>query len=139
MANHPPAREYRPAMATSSEPPPESARHPPWGWIGLCVLLAVVAAGLAIWALGLQGDLDDEREQSAQAQQQLDEANDDVSSLSEQVDELRQSVSDVSDQIGQAGADVQQNAQQALDDLRNNIASLEERARDAIEQIGGGP
>ncbi len=125
-------------MATSSEPPPESTRHRPWGWIGLCVLLAAVAAGLAIWGLGLQSDLDDEREQSAQAQQQLDEANDEVTSLSEQVDNLRQSVSDVGDQIAQAGSDVQQNAQQALDDLQSNIASLQERAREALEQFRGG-
>jgi peptidoglycan hydrolase CwlO-like protein len=126
-------------MATPTEPQPEGTRHRPWAWIGLCVLLAVVAIGLAIWALGLQSDLDDERDQSARAQQQLDQANDEVSSLSDQVDQLRQSVSDVGDQIAQAGSDVQQNAQQALDDLQDNIASLEQRARDAIEQIGGGP
>jgi hypothetical protein len=54
-------------MASSSDQPvgagrsagqPPARHHRPWGWI-VCVLLVLIAGGLAIWTLELQSDLDD--------------------------------------------------------------------------------
>ena len=81
------------------------------------MLLLLVAGGLAIWALGLQGDLDDQRDQTAQAQQQAEQAGKDVEALAGEVDQISQSVSDAGDQLSQTGADAEKNAQEALDGL----------------------
>lgn len=110
----------------------QTPHHRPWGWIVACVLLVLVAGGLAIWAFGLQGDLDDQRDQTAAAQQQADQANEQVESLSGQLDELNQTISDASDQLSQAGSDAQNSAQEALDGLQDDIASLKDRFEQAV-------
>ena len=115
-------------------PPP--ARHRPWGWIAVCVLLVLVAGGLAIWAFSLQSDLDDQRTETAKANEQAQQANEQVSALSDQVDAISQTVSDASDQLSQAGADAQQNAQQALEGLKTDVGSLKEKIADAVDQAG---
>jgi peptidoglycan hydrolase CwlO-like protein len=109
-------------------------RHRPWGWISICVLLVLVAGGLAIWALSLQSDLDDQRAETAKANEQAQQANEQVSALSDQVDAISQKISDASDQLSQAGADVQQNAQQALEGLNADVGSLKDQVANAIEQ-----
>jgi septal ring factor EnvC (AmiA/AmiB activator) len=120
-----------------------SSRHGrPWGWIGACVLLVLVAGGLMIWALGLNSDLDDQKQQTAAAQQQAQQANDQLDSISQQVDDISQTVSDASDQLAQAGSDAQQNAQQALDGIKTKLESAQDQVRQAIENFrasnGGG-
>jgi outer membrane murein-binding lipoprotein Lpp len=115
-------------------PPPR--HHRPWGWIAACVLLLLVAGGLAIWALGLQTDLDDQRDQTAQAQQQADQAGEDVEALASEVDQISQAVSDIGDQLSQAGADAKENAQQALDGLGTDVESLKGQVQSAIEDAG---
>ena len=114
--------------------PPAPEHHRPWGWIIACVLLVLVAGGLAIWALGLQGDLDDQRDQTAAAQQQADQANEQLDSVSGQLDDLSQTVSDAIDQISQAGGEAQDNAESALDGLQDDLASIKDR----FEQAAGG-
>ncbi|MEA2176712.1 MAG: hypothetical protein QOG77_9 [Solirubrobacteraceae bacterium] len=116
----------------ASQPPPQ--HHRPWGWIVGCVLLLLVAGGLAIWALGLQSDLDDQRDQTAQAQQQAEEAGKDVDSLSGQVDQISQSVDDAGQQLSQAGADAQQNAQATLEGLQTKLESVKGRVSEAVEK-----
>ncbi len=96
------------------------------------MLLVLVAGGLAVWAFGLQSDLDDQRDQTAAAQQQADQANEQVESLSGQLDALSQTISDASDQLSQAGDDAQDNAQAALDGLQGDIASLKDRFEQAV-------
>jgi hypothetical protein len=54
------------------------------------VLLVVVAGGLAIWALGRNPDLDDQRDQTAQAQQQAAQASREVETLSGEIDQISQ-------------------------------------------------
>ncbi len=112
------------------------ARHRPWGWIAACVLLVLIAGGLTIWALGLQGDLDDQRDQTAQAQQEAEQAGNDVEALAGQVDEISQAVSDAGDQLSQAGADAEQNVQQALDELGPKLESLKGQVAEAVEDAG---
>ena len=118
----------------ASAPPPR--HHRPWGWIAACVLLVLVAGGLAIWALGLQTDLDDQRDQTAQAQQQAEQAANDVEALAGEVDQISQSVSDAGDQLSQAGGDAEKNAQQALDGLDTKLQSLKGNVQEAIEDSG---
>jgi peptidoglycan hydrolase CwlO-like protein len=115
----------------SAIPPP--GHHRPWGWIVACVLLLLVAGGLAIWALGLQGDLDDQRDQTAQAQQEADQASQDVEALAGEVDQISQSVSDAGDQLSQAGADAEKNTQEALDGLGTQVESLKGKVKKAAE------
>jgi flagellar basal body-associated protein FliL len=113
----------------------------PWGWIAACVVLVLVAGGLAIWALGLQSDLDDQRDQTAavqqQAEQQAQEANDQLDALSGQVDAIGQAVGDAGDELAQAGADAQQNAAQALDGLEAELAAVKDRLTQAVEKLRG--
>ena len=116
--------------------PPPSRHRRPWGWIAACLLLVLVAGGLAVWALGMQSDLDDQREQTAQAQQQAEQAGKEVDALSEQVDDISQSVSDAGEQLSQSGADAQDNAQAALDGLGTKLQSLKGQVQQAAEASG---
>ena len=77
-------------MSQSFGPPPDfndpgvdapEQRTRPWGWIAACVVLVIVAGGLAIWALGTQSSLDDQKDQTAQAQQEAQQANDQIGAL----------------------------------------------------------
>jgi peptidoglycan hydrolase CwlO-like protein len=56
--------------------------------------LVIIAGGLAIWALGLQSDLDDQRDQTSEAQAQAEQAGNEVEALSGQIDEIGQAVTD---------------------------------------------
>jgi peptidoglycan hydrolase CwlO-like protein len=134
-------------MATSSEQPPvgpggvpappPARHHRPWGWIVACVLLVLVAGGLGIWALGLNSDLNDQRDQTAQAQEQADQAGKDVEALSSEVDQISQSVSDAGDQLSQTGADVQKNTKAALDGLGTQLQSLKGDVQKAADESAG--
>jgi hypothetical protein len=53
---------------TPAEEEPAKPRKP---WIWLSALLAIVAAGLLIWALTLQSDLDSTQQELESAQQEL--------------------------------------------------------------------
>ena len=129
----PRAEAGNPADTPDSYSPPEpTAKKPrPWGWIAACVLLVVVAGGLAIWALGLNSDLDDQKVQTVQAKQEAEQANSEVDELSGQVDDITQTVNDASDALSQAGQDAQNNAQSALDGLKAKLATLKEKLQAA--------
>ena len=136
----PPTRSDEPGRAPLAPPPHK--KHRAWGWITACVLLALVAGGLTIWALSLQGDLDSQKDQTAKAQQQADEAskqaeaaNQQVQAVSDEVDQLSQSVSDASDQLAQQGTDAQQNAQQTLSGIQDKLGTLKDQAGQAVEKL----
>jgi peptidoglycan hydrolase CwlO-like protein len=129
-----------PAAAPDGTVPPPRRHHRPWGWIAACLLLVLVAGGLAIWALGLQTDLDDQRDQTAQAQQEADQAGKDVKALAGEVEQISQSVSEAGDELSQAGTDAktnageaEQNAQKALDGLGAKVDSLKGKAQKALD------
>ena len=122
------------ADVPSAQSPPQ--HHRPWGWITVCVLLVLVAGGLAIWALGLQSDLDDQRDQTAQAEQQAEQASQEVESLSGQIDQISQAVSDAGAQLSQAGADAQENAQTTLDGVETKLESVRGQVEKAVEESG---
>jgi peptidoglycan hydrolase CwlO-like protein len=115
---------------TPTTPP---RHHRPWGWIAACGVLVLVAGGLAIWALGLQSDLDNQRDQTAQAQQQVEQAGADVKALEGEVEQISQSVSDAGDQLSQSGADAKKNAQQTVDGLSDKLESLNGQVQKAVE------
>jgi len=110
-------------MAEPSAASPE--HHRPWGWITVCVLLVLVAAGLAIWALSLNSDLNDQKDKTAAAQQQAESANSEIDQLSQQVDDITQSLQN-------AGSD----AQQALEQLKSRFDDAKDKIEKAIEDAG---
>src|SRR3954453_23682676 len=132
MATSPEQAAVPPGEAVAGPPP----RHRPWGWIVACVLLLLVAVGLAIWALSLNSDLDTQRAQTAKAQQQAEQAGKDVEALSAEVDQIGQSVDDAGQQLQQAGTDAQQNAQQTLDGVETKVQSLKGQVQKALNDAG---
>ena len=92
----------------------------------------IVAAGLGVWALGLQSDLDDQKGQTAQAQQDAEQASSQVSALQGQLDQISQGVSDASDQLAHAGEDAQQHARDALTGLQERLADLREQIQQGL-------
>lgn len=137
-----PAGPREPSAASDREPaavPGKPKR--PWAWIAACVVLVVLAGGFAIWAVGLQDDLDEQQEKTAQAQQEADEAkqqaeeaNDAVGALAGQLEQVSQGLDDAGDQLEQAGEDAEQNAQDAVEGLKGQVAALKDQLADA----GGG-
>jgi ABC-type transporter Mla subunit MlaD len=100
------------------------------------VLLVLIAGGVTIWALGLRSDLDDQRDQTAQAQHQADAASQEVESLSGQIDQISQSVNDAGEQLAQAGTDAQQNAQSTLDGLGAKLDTVKSDVQQALKGVG---
>ena len=102
-------------------------KHHPWGWIATCIVLVLVAGGLAIWALSLNGDLNDQKDKTAQAQQDAQQANQQVQDISNQVADLSQTISAAGD-----------DAQTAIDDAKAKLTTLIAQIKDAIEKNGSG-
>jgi septal ring factor EnvC (AmiA/AmiB activator) len=133
-------------MATAAPDPPQPAHAPPpdlppkrrhpWHWIVPCVLLFLIAAGLAIWALSLQSDLDDERAHSAQVEQQAQSTQDDVEAVSDQVDDLEQSLTTASSELSKSTDEAAQNAQTAISDVEDSLNGLSDRAQTARDKLG---
>ena len=48
-----------PENPSDSDPRAQAPRKRPWGWIALSGLLVAAVVGLAIYAVGLDSDLDD--------------------------------------------------------------------------------
>ena len=115
---------------------PQPKRRHPWHWIVPCVLLFLVAAGLAIWAFSLQSDLDNEKAHSAQVEQQAQATQDDVQAVSDQVDELEQSLSTASDELSKSTDQAAQDAQAAITDVEDSVKGLGDRAATAKDKLG---
>ena len=129
-------------MATAATPDPAQQNQPPPKrghaglWIGACVLLLLIAAGLAIWALSLRSDLDDEKAHSAQVEQQAQATQDDVQAVSDQVDELEQSLTTASTELSKSTDQAAQDAQAAVTDLEDSLKGLGDRAATAKDKLG---
>jgi septal ring factor EnvC (AmiA/AmiB activator) len=126
--------------STIPEPQPQAApqqpqkRHP-WHWIVPCVLLLLVCIGLAIWAISLNNNLDDEKAHSAQVEQQAAATQDDVQAVSDQVDNLTKSLTTAADELSQSTDEAAQKAQSALTDIQNSLNSLGDRAKAAKDKL----
>jgi peptidoglycan hydrolase CwlO-like protein len=145
-----PGPGYRRLVSTTvPEPPqqPHAAAAPankrrPWVWIVACTLLLVAAVALGIWALSLQGDLNDQKDKTAAAQSQAKSAQDDaqaaqddLQSVSDQVDQLTKSLSDAGDQLAQGTAEAKKNAQDAIAGMQDSIDSMRDRAKTALDKL----
>jgi septal ring factor EnvC (AmiA/AmiB activator) len=128
-------------MATAAAPDPlqqdptQKKRHP-WHWIVPCVLLFLVAAGFAIWALNLRSDLDDEKAHSAQVEQQAQATQDDVQAVSDQVDGLEQSLTTASSELSKSTDQAAKDAQAAITDVEDSVKGLGDRAATARDKLG---
>ena len=134
MAASPDDRPADPAQDGVAQP--AARHHRPWGWITASVVLLLVAVGLGIWALSLHSELGDQRDETAQAQQQAEQANQEVEALSTEVDQISQTVSNAGEQLSQAGADAQQKAQQSIAGLETKLQSLKGEIQNAIDKQG---
>ena len=129
-------------MATTAPDPaqqspgaaPQKQSHP-WHWIVPCLVLLLVAAGLLIWGLGLQSDLDDQKAQTEQVQKQAAATQSDVQAVSDQVDALGQSLQSAGDELSKQTADAQANAKAAIDDVQSKVQSLGDRAKSAKQKL----
>ena len=129
-------------MATAAAPDPtqqttpEPKRRHPWHWIVPCVLLLLIAGGLAIWALSLRSDLNDERAHSAKVEQEAQATQDDVQAVSAQVDDLEKSLTTASSELSKSTDQAAQNAQSAINDLETSVKGLGDRAATAKDNLG---
>ena len=90
-------------------------------------------------ALGLQSDLDSQRDQTNQAQAQAEQANKEVDALSGQIDDISQAITDAGDQLSQAGDDAQKNAQTTLDGVETKLESVKGQVEKAAADSDGSP
>ena len=86
-----------PHEGTSSDEPAEgeAPAKPRKPWIWLSALLAIVAAGLLIWALTIQSDLDSTQQELAGTQQQLADTKDELDSTQQELDAATQTVEEL--------------------------------------------
>ena len=94
-------------------------------------MLVIVAGGLAIWALGAQSDLDDQKSQTAQAQQEAQSANDQLGAMEDQLDDVSQAVDDAGDDLGRPATRRATASTPRSDGIKAKLAALK-------EQIGQG-
>jgi len=89
------------ANATRDRGPSPERRRNPWIWIS--GLLALVAAGLLIWALTARSEKDKAQDELAGTQQQLEATEQDLDDTQQQLDATRQDVDEL--QAAQADDD----------------------------------
>jgi predicted nucleic acid-binding Zn-ribbon protein len=82
----------------SGDQAPKKRRNP---WIWICAVLALAAAGLLIWALTIQSDLDSTQQELATANQELD-------STSEELDGAKQELASTQQELDSAKQDVEE-------------------------------
>jgi septal ring factor EnvC (AmiA/AmiB activator) len=127
------------ATAAAPDPPqqarPQPERRHPWHWIVPCVLLLLIAGGLAIWALSLNSDLNDERAHSAQVEQEAQATQDDVKAVSDQVGDLEQSLITAAGELSSSTDQAAQKAQAAITDVEDSVKGLRDRATSAKDKL----
>lgn len=133
--------------ATSTSPEPDDQRSPaapergrPTLWIGLTVLCALAAVGLAIWAFSAQSDADDaeaklnaqqqesapaspEADADAETQKRYDEAQAELGETTEDVDQLEK-------ELDQAVADAEK-----AEDARADAGNALDKATAELEAV----
>ena len=85
-------------MATETDES-STPRRSPWVWVSAA--LAVVCAGLLIWALTSRSDLDS-------TQEQLDSTQQELASTEQQLDTTQQSLDDTSQKLDSATQDAEE-------------------------------
>jgi uncharacterized membrane-anchored protein YhcB (DUF1043 family) len=114
---------------------PKRRRNP---WIWICAVLAVIAAGLLVWALTIRSDLDSTQQDVSDLQSQLDESQDNGSALAASVKAL---FNDLAQQLGATTEDLAATQEQldasdeAAANAEQDAAAAKQRADEAESAI----
>jgi len=120
------------ATAPEQKPTPEQKKHRnPWIWV--CAVLAVAAAGLLIWALTIQSDLDKTNDDVADLQAQVDKGQDSGSAV---VTAAKSLYDDLAQQLGATTEDLEA-TQNDLDKAKQATADAEQDAAAAKQTADG--
>jgi chromosome segregation ATPase len=115
-------------MTATSEPTPRKHRSP---WLWVSGVLVLVAAGLLIWALSLQSDLDSTQQDVAELQAQAEKAQEGGGTLSAALktayDAITQQLGATSESLANVQADIEQ-AKQRADQAQQDITSAADDA-----------
>ena len=111
----------------------ERSRHP-WGWIGLCAVLALAAAGLALWAFSAQSELDDVRAELEQQRAATRAAQREERTFADEVEALRDRVQELEGELGGVLDELEERAGVEAEELQDSL----EGALDDLEDAVGG-
>ena len=115
-------------MSTTDTPPPENRHRSPWMWVSGVLLLA--CAGLLIWGLSVNSDLDSTQKDVQALQAQLDENKQQGATVGAA---LQTGYEALMGQIGATQADVDATAE-SIDQAKQKIAQAEQDAQAAAER-----
>jgi hypothetical protein len=115
----------RPEPAMPNGRAPVKKKRNPWIWVS--VVLALAAAGLLIWALTVQSDLDSTQKQVSDLESQVEQGQ---SAGGELLAGAKAAIDDLSAELGATSDDLEQ-TQQELDDAKQEVADAEQAAADA--------
>ena len=141
-------------MSAADSPAPTKKRRNRWIWVS--AVLAVVAAGLLIWALTIQSDLDSTQQELAGAQEELDTTQQALDTAQQEVEQLQSEADDgirtgvalgagkllydeFAEQLGATNEDLEatqqdlENAQQAAEQAEKDAKAAKQKAADAAD------
>jgi len=144
------------STADSLDDSPSRKKRRNW-WIWVSVALAIVAAGLLIWALTIQSDLDSAQQELAAAQDELDSTTQALDAAKQDVEELQSDSKDgiragvalgagkllydeFAEQLGATNEDLAttqadlEDAQKAAEQAEKDAEAAKQKAADATDE-----
>jgi hypothetical protein len=97
-----------PSAGAPSSAAPEG-RHSRWIWVS--ALLAIVAVGLAIWALSLRSELDDTKQELTSTKQELDTTKQQLTSTKQELGTTKQQLTSTKQELATAQPEEAQSSQ----------------------------
>ena len=121
-------------MTEPAQPTPEKRRNA-WRWVS--ALLALIAAGLLVWALGVMSDRDDAQDDLATAKQELTSTQDELDSTQKQLDQAQKDLDEETspDGSGVLAAGGLAAAKAVYDDLEKQLGTTEQDLADAQQDL----
>jgi FtsZ-interacting cell division protein ZipA len=120
------------AVSTTAQPEPAEAapRKHRNRWIWVSVVLAVIAAGLLVWALTLKSDLDS-------AQQDLDKTKSELASTNQKLESTAEDLDNTNQKLDSTSAELQTTTQEAQSSGSSDDKSKAGRAVLAVGALAG--